>query len=296
MKNRTITTMLVAATTLLALADAASAYYSPRLGRFLSRDPISEPGAVLVHQAARPAMSFLPRDPIEGRQDKDLYRYVDNSPTNYVDPHGLCPLAQPGEVKWGTIVLQPGGRYFNTVNAWLEAGIVVNGMVNARFFKNACCPAIGVVQIARENYDNGGFGGWVLDKGGSSTPPFYAHSSPLPPARIVSFGFTDNPGWNPPGSYSNNTFAHEFTTCVVCANNSSGKWKVGCSLGCINWGYNYSKNSAPPPDHIVNLWVRGCSLVSGPPVQNPLGPTLTCSTPYTTRSDSNVETLIAPYR
>jgi len=63
MKNRTITTMSVAAAALLALADAASAYYSPRLGRFLNRDPISEPGAVLVRQAARPATAFPPRDP-----------------------------------------------------------------------------------------------------------------------------------------------------------------------------------------------------------------------------------------
>jgi hypothetical protein len=63
MKNRTITTVLVAASAWLALAEAASAYYSPRLGRFLNRDPINEPGAVLIRQAARPAMGFIPRDP-----------------------------------------------------------------------------------------------------------------------------------------------------------------------------------------------------------------------------------------
>ena len=44
MKNRRITAVLIAVSALLALADAASAYYSPRLGRFLNRDPVNEPG------------------------------------------------------------------------------------------------------------------------------------------------------------------------------------------------------------------------------------------------------------
>jgi len=59
-------TSLTAAIGLLAsliLVDTAAAYYSPSMGRFLSRDPIAEPGAVLVRQAARPAKSFIPRDP-----------------------------------------------------------------------------------------------------------------------------------------------------------------------------------------------------------------------------------------
>lgn len=43
-----------------------SRYYNPATGRFLSEDPISFAGA-----------------------DANLYRYVGNSPTNYLDPYGL---------------------------------------------------------------------------------------------------------------------------------------------------------------------------------------------------------------
>lgn len=128
MRKKTITTMLLAATALLASADAASAYYSPRLGRFLNRDPINEPGAVLVRQAARPATAFIPRDPEESppirsdissdlalgnvmsrsvalsyvvssprrssqpsheREELNLYQYAEAAPTNHVDPLGL---------------------------------------------------------------------------------------------------------------------------------------------------------------------------------------------------------------
>jgi len=128
MKNRTIKRMLAAAFASLMLADAASAYYSPRLGRFLSRDPIAEPGAVLVRQAARPATSFIPRDPeqpppisggvnsdlglgnakcraygssyvgrlpimptepLHEEEELNLYQYAKGAPTNRVDPLGL---------------------------------------------------------------------------------------------------------------------------------------------------------------------------------------------------------------
>jgi hypothetical protein len=88
MKNRTITTMLVAVSALLALAEAASAYYSPRLGRFLNRDPISEPGAAQVRQAARPAPSFIPRDPLNAG-GLHLYGFAGNDPANKVDVLGL---------------------------------------------------------------------------------------------------------------------------------------------------------------------------------------------------------------
>jgi RHS repeat-associated protein len=49
-----------------------SRYYDPMVGRFLSEDPIGF-----------------------GAQDANLYRYVGNSPTNFVDPMGLMPVAPP---------------------------------------------------------------------------------------------------------------------------------------------------------------------------------------------------------
>ncbi len=89
MKNKMFTTMLVAVLATLFLADAASAYYSPRMGRFLNRDPIGEPGAVLVHQTARPVTGFIPRDSVDGKSEGNLYRCVDNNAIIFIDPYGL---------------------------------------------------------------------------------------------------------------------------------------------------------------------------------------------------------------
>ena len=91
MRNRTVTMVLVATLALLALADAASAYYSPRLGRFLSRDPISEPGAVIIRQTERQAIRFLPRDPGHQQEDTSPYRFLANDPPGLIDPLGLTP-------------------------------------------------------------------------------------------------------------------------------------------------------------------------------------------------------------
>lgn len=71
----------------LALTEAASAFYSPALGRFLNRDPLGEPGAALVRQAARPATGFIPRDPA----------IVQSAASRFVrrDPRIVEPVANP---------------------------------------------------------------------------------------------------------------------------------------------------------------------------------------------------------
>jgi len=88
-------------------ADSALAWYSPATGRFLSRDPIDEPGAILVRQLAG---RFIPRDPqdrLGGRELSrhseclNLYRALVNSPVWNVDALGLeilgldNPIAPP---------------------------------------------------------------------------------------------------------------------------------------------------------------------------------------------------------
>ncbi len=90
MKNKMFTTMLVAVLATLFLADAASAYYSPRMGRFLNRDPIGETGARVV-RAATHTIRFISRDALPGNLEGNLYRFVDNTPTNNVDPDGREP-------------------------------------------------------------------------------------------------------------------------------------------------------------------------------------------------------------
>jgi RHS repeat-associated protein len=77
-------------------------YYSPTTGRWLSRDPIEEPGAVLSRQAARPvttcradALSYVgspltePTGTFHEQEELNLYQYAKGAPTNHVDPFGL---------------------------------------------------------------------------------------------------------------------------------------------------------------------------------------------------------------
>ncbi len=89
MRKRTTTVSLLAAMAVLALADAASAYYSPRLGRFLNRDPVSEPGAAVVRQVGRQSVSFVPRDPLRVAAEANEYEFVENAPTDKLDLLGL---------------------------------------------------------------------------------------------------------------------------------------------------------------------------------------------------------------
>jgi hypothetical protein len=71
----------------LMVVDSALAYYNPRTGRFLSRDPIGEPGAMLLRTGS--SAGFIQRDPIP--EEPHAYAYVANRPVNSVDAFGLCP-------------------------------------------------------------------------------------------------------------------------------------------------------------------------------------------------------------
>ena len=78
----------------LATAQIASAYYCPATGRWLSRDPIGEPGFQTL-QAASPQViqqqsaRWIDRDPIAAQQTANPYNFVKNNSVNVVDPLGL---------------------------------------------------------------------------------------------------------------------------------------------------------------------------------------------------------------
>ena len=86
----------------LVTAQIASAYYCPATGRWLSRDPIGEPGfqtlqmASVVQPVASPAQlppsRWIRRDQITERGGQNLYRFVGNNPISSIDVLGLaCP-------------------------------------------------------------------------------------------------------------------------------------------------------------------------------------------------------------
>ncbi len=92
MRKRTTTASLAIAISILALTDVASAYYSPRLGRFINRDPISEPGAILLRTHQQPSR-VLPLDPVV--KDGNSYEFTVNNPTNKIDKLGLLSVGSP---------------------------------------------------------------------------------------------------------------------------------------------------------------------------------------------------------
>jgi len=84
-------------------------YYSPRLGRWLNRDPIGESGARIIRHRSADTESFswliqgggvwsgsVARDTM--LEQEDLYRYADNAPSDRFDSFGLQttqPSSQP---------------------------------------------------------------------------------------------------------------------------------------------------------------------------------------------------------
>lgn len=90
-------------------AQSAFAYYNPSTGRWLSRDPIGEPGfqALQIVQGnsqvgpvpvARQSSRWVSRSPIGENGGKNLYGFVSNSPVSLVDSLGLEPT---GSGPWG---------------------------------------------------------------------------------------------------------------------------------------------------------------------------------------------------
>jgi len=78
----------------------AHAYYNPQTGRWLSRDPVGEPGFQLVQRAigtlpshtpatSLPPGSWLVREQVRSRADADPYGFVGNDPLARWDSLGL---------------------------------------------------------------------------------------------------------------------------------------------------------------------------------------------------------------
>jgi len=94
--TKLISTLLV----ILLTAQAALAWYDPSTQRWLTRDPIGEPGFQMLQtanampQVRTPALlspdRWIQRDPIAGQVDGNLYRYVANNPIEKTDFLGLC--------------------------------------------------------------------------------------------------------------------------------------------------------------------------------------------------------------
>ncbi len=93
MGSRKALTVLLAVVAPMLFVDVAQAYYTPGLGRFISRDPITELGFELpANMGISTAMLYVPDDSgyFQGPGGSDLYAFVFNDPVGSFDAQGLC--------------------------------------------------------------------------------------------------------------------------------------------------------------------------------------------------------------
>jgi hypothetical protein len=97
-----ITKSIIVVLFVLLTAQIASAYYCPSTGRWLSRDPLGEPGfenlraagaVPRIGQVTSPisitSSRWINRDPIVEAKEPNRYVFVKNSPIQKIDIHGL---------------------------------------------------------------------------------------------------------------------------------------------------------------------------------------------------------------
>jgi len=69
--------------------------YNPKLGRWMNRDPIDEPGFLIMQRSPEPTtpnvQSYAPTATTVSSAGDNLYSYVSNDPVAFIDPSGLSP-------------------------------------------------------------------------------------------------------------------------------------------------------------------------------------------------------------
>ena len=105
----------------LLTAQISSAYYCPSTGRWLSRDPLGEPGFENLRAAKAGKMvltqpaRWIQRDSISAKNDPDRYAFVCNNSINSIDILGLSP-GTPTATCCKCLRVQVGGKPTNPPN------------------------------------------------------------------------------------------------------------------------------------------------------------------------------------
>lgn len=254
MKPRLSIGFVIATLSFLALPDTASAYLKPKIGRWLSRDPVGEPGAMVLRQAVA-ATPFLPRDVDEGQP----YHYVQNSPTNGYDPLGDVAMG----LVWLNALEDPATQPGGTTQ---PAPPPPNPKTNACKDEQSCCMCLLyaenrdfpkcfelVMKVAcyRQNAPKSGKGGWGEWKKGNGGFCEQAESSTWQPNPIVN----------------NKNYKD---CCNRCKNSSQPstmpeqfqKADALCSKGCAGIanpeGINFKLSEASFKKLPPNAWQRRC--------------------------------------
>ena len=124
----------------LLTAQIASAYYCPSNGRWLSRDPIGEPGFQTLRDAntlpqfnrtgsLRPAR-WIQRDSDESIKEPNRYIFVKNDPKSKIDALGLLSLPGGNSTTF-TWTASPCGSGYQ--NAFIQVGLGGSVLYNSPF-------------------------------------------------------------------------------------------------------------------------------------------------------------------
>jgi RHS repeat-associated protein len=173
-------------------------YYSPRLGRWISRDPIEEQGGL------------------------NLYGFVKNSPMNWIDALGQVKVQILGEM-------------FMTMGHCSSdkkpgSGVTVRWRPGADKNKvEACCQEVKFTQIAwllhERDYNTNEYRDWHID-----SSIFYSEAESWIPGKAIPVAeLSDTPG----GNRWTRRLKQEFETVAVC---SKGAAK-GTAYGAVRWGH-----------------------------------------------------------
>lgn len=199
-------------------------YYSPELGRWVTRDPIEEDGGL------------------------NLYGFVGNNPINYIDPLGL-------KLKSGDVIRVKCGGFLGIApdyggTIYIRAYRILPGLpgvggveMRAKFDESdpCCCPGREYRWIQTVTEDTSPYR--------PAAPPY---NDPQPPDDPLPYYWTnlELPAYSGPNYLElidlprdpraslagQNSVVVKFKTCLVCSSNGDKELK------CFEWGYKYYRS------------------------------------------------------
>ncbi len=183
-------------------------YYSPSLGRWISRDPIGERGGL------------------------NLYTYAENCPLTQVDPGGLSAQVSISVVN----DQQHRGHINTTITADVRAPSKCDHVHFAQLVLYEAIVYWGVLGRSTSGALDNSI--WLS--------PWYTEHIDGPAALFGNtpgqrWTMYDNPGLN--GSSIITSLTQEFETCAICR-----KGRQLCLLGCTEWGHTWVKGATPASD------------------------------------------------